>query len=1078
MNSDIIVRVVWEGKTYDLDIEHDIPLRLDVSAVENGDIGNFFGVGSQAFELPGTKKNNRFFKHGYEIGTEGIPAFYNSIQGYIIYNGETLLEGQFQLLEVVADSNGFVTYKCQLTDSVVQFKDLLSSKLVKDADWSEYTHTLSNDNITVSWDGDLLSGSVYYPLADYGREDTDVYPIVPRLQLGTDMGAIGSTQSPLQLKQFLPAIRVKDSLDVIFKQVDFRYTGSFTETEDFQNMYVLSKPKEGLGVVTSNETTADFDAGSNVNQVVPVGQNYVVSASVEFQDDSDSYDTTLSRYTIPETGDYTFQGQVQFFNPIQNTWPDQAFIQLYLVIDTDGNPNNAIVLNEDVVRVDQSTGIGPYYLNVEYTDAFAVGVNLRLQGYITQAGGSNPLNTTFISTGTQFKAINTPVTYEGATVDMALQWNPQMKSIDFVKGLVNQFNLVMTPKYGENNVIEIEQFDDWIRKGRGKDWTEKYETAERIGINHTVNEQQRELLLKNVDDNDRFSKLSQENEPNFQYGTLRLLSDNNVSQGTKKIGDFFAPVVLGGSLVPFETGSDGTPTFNVDFNSTMVLPHLYKYDNNKQKSFSFKPRLGYKVTNTLPSGSIINIGNTSAYNTISGSYSTLSNLSSLPAVGEGNYDLHFSNDYANFSYTNLGWDNGTTSFERYWKTYLDSLYWEGSRKLTLDLQFNSYEYKDIRLNDIIFIKNQRYRINKISGFNITADDVVTVELIRLYPAYYNNQQILDCTFDAGYENLDPFPTPTPTATAIPPTPTPTYAPAPIQSASYDIEYYELTLNADGTASVTFECVPTNEEVTYVVSGSSGFDLQFTTLQSYTPTVTSSISTTLNSAGTDTLNLQWDMSKLQTWDAAGQVGKIGLKTYIDPTTCDWKCIDTVEFNPPNITVISGSMVGSYGLGSFTRYDDGTSTCYNPSITPTPTPTSVANVFYTVIEGGESSGGTATYLNQFGSPVTESLSTNERIFVGAVSGSVSVTGVGSGIFTSTTPFGTTFTPSTDCREYKFQNNALIYPNTDSVAFYVPCNSSTLTYSFIQPGGAFDEVCISYTGSAEMIGGIGTITDLGAC
>ena len=148
------------------------------------------------------------------------------------------------------------------------------------------------------------------------------------------------------------------------------------------------------------------------------------------------------------------------------------------------------------------------------------------------------------------------------------------------------------------------------------------------------------------------------------------------------------------------------------------------------------------------------------------------------------------------------------------------------------------------------------------------------------------------------------------------------------------------------------------------------------------------------------------------------------------------------------------------------------------TPTPTPTQVDNVLYTVIEGGETSGGVATYLNEFGNAVTQSLSANERIFVGAVDGSVGITGEGSGIFYSTTTFGTTFTPTSDCREYRFTNDAQIYPNSDAVAFYVPCNGSTLSYSFIQPGGAFTDQCISYTGSAEMVGSNTSITDLGVC
>ena len=47
--------------TYDLEIDNNIPLRLDISAVQNTDIGKSYGIGSQTFVLPGTKANNQFF---------------------------------------------------------------------------------------------------------------------------------------------------------------------------------------------------------------------------------------------------------------------------------------------------------------------------------------------------------------------------------------------------------------------------------------------------------------------------------------------------------------------------------------------------------------------------------------------------------------------------------------------------------------------------------------------------------------------------------------------------------------------------------------------------------------------------------------------------------------------------------------------------------------------------------------------------------------------------------------------------------------------------------------------------------
>ena len=95
------------------------------------------------------------------------------------------------------------------------------------------------------------------------------------------------------------------------------------------------------------------------------------------------------------------------------------------------------------------------------------------------------------------------------------------------------------------------------------------------------------------------------------------------------------------------------------------------------------------------------------------------------------------------------------------------------------------EYKDIRLNDTIIIKDQKYRINKIKGFNLKEPDVVTVELIKLYPVFN------DVTV-APAPTPSPTPAPTPTPTPTPPTPTPTPTPTPIEC-----EIVEVYVNSSG-----------------------------------------------------------------------------------------------------------------------------------------------------------------------------------------------------------------------------------------------------------------------------------------
>jgi hypothetical protein len=764
---DVIIRVVYEGVTYDLEIDNNIPLRLDVSAIENTDIGKFFGVGSQTFDLPGTKTNNRFFKHAYEIGIDDIPAFYNSIDGYIIYEGETILNGQFQLVEVISDEQGYTIYKCQISDKVVQFKDALESKLIVEGDWSPYVHQLTQENIVNSWNDGLLGGAVYYPLADYGTDESTPFPTLPLVQLGTTSGQIGDTQTPMQLKQFLPAIRAKNVLDVIFKQVGFRYQSEFLNSDAFTKLYILPKPKEELGIGTAVANTCSVvQSQTQTLPAVSSGDDVFVDLAydVELSDPGNNFNTTTHIYTVPTTGEYKWEVGATISNPALGT-SAVCGVTLLLMF-------GEFVQAQSPTIPCEPGGPDTIDVSLAFEGSYAGGVPINARIVISHVSGGTSNSTTVQNFDNYFNTVKAPATFDGVFVDLAKQWDGQTKSIDIVRGLIEQFNLVLTPVNEEKNVITIETYNDWISAGAKKDWTNMWDTAIRKSTKHTIDEQKKELLFKNEDDVDRFSKLALEAIPNYQYGTQRVLAENNISQGSDTIGSYFAPIILASQV----SGSGNTTDYRLDEGSSFIFPHLYKFENTEQKSYKFKPRLGYKVKNKLPAGESIFIGDVANLGEeVSGSYATISNFQNLPVTASETLDLHFNNEYIDLIPSQFNAEGSVSNFNRYWKTYIDSLYWDESYKVTLDVKFNKEDYKNIKLNDQIFIKNQRYRINKISGFNISQDDVATVELIRLYPQNF----AIDCNFEFTIlETVTPTPTVSPTPT---PTPTPTVSPTPTQS---------------------------------------------------------------------------------------------------------------------------------------------------------------------------------------------------------------------------------------------------------------------------------------------------------
>lgn len=965
----VVIRVIYEGTTYDLDIQEDIPLRLDISAIENTEIGEFFGVGSQTFDLPGTKNNNKFFKHAYNIGGEDIPAFYNTIDGFIISKGDTLLKGQFQLLETVKDEAGFVVYKCQITDETIQFKDNIQNKLIKNADWSSYTHTINTGSILDSWDGTLLGGKVFYPLADYGYNDPKSQGNYPLFafgepdQFGNVTGNfINNYLTPLQPVQFLPSLRAKDVLQTICAQAGFSASGDFLNSDAMEGLYILPKAKEEIGINVTGSEQATGYATNNYNQSIaphPSGSGYTTTAPLAanqiitdplgkfFNSGSEGY----VYYLADGNGEYEVSTQIGFFNPVSFS---TSVVEVELQLLRGSFPFSGTVIGSEKREFRSTDGFNTFTFTAGGTFTSTTSEEVFARIYYKHISGPTPPNLNLFGFSSNLRVLRAPEVINNATVDISLQWPADLKSIDIIRGLIQQFNLVVYPHPTQSKTIVFEQFDDWIRNGQTKDWTDKWNTATRVSIKHTIDEQPQELIIGNEDDSDRFSVEAKESDPFFQYGTLRVLADNNISQGSKSVKNIFGPVVLGGPFVSGSLTTEGVPTYNIELGSSFAYPHLYKFDNNNLKSYKFRTRLGYKVSNQFPSGSdkyrvILGTG-FGDVTAISGSYSTLANTQTLPANNDGR-DLHFNNTYFKFVGPGLNLSNTKSNFDSNWKTYVDSLYWDENRKVTLDIQFDSEEYKDIKLNDIIFVKDQQYRINKISGFNVTQDDIATVELIRLYPQYYQNNP--NCDFDFAIEPLDcdftfeavpgltPPPTATPTATPIPPTPTP----ADTVCTQYRAEWSGSLVSGSAPATFTMYDCYSGQALTWDMPtfASVGKSVYFTSRQF--PLTSSDEVVILGPFDTvqppNTFDIYtWDYGLRQTASLDVDNANYVVDTYYYYDNCEFTSSFRQQGVAQNLSILSGSVINPGYLGGAQIYypvSSSTLCSYVPPATPTPTPT---------------------------------------------------------------------------------------------------------------------------------------------
>jgi len=227
-------RLIANGQQLDLFDDEDIQLSNNVTGLF--DIGVLPSNFTRQITLPGTKVNNAFFEHVYDISIDSPFLFATNIKvpAYFDFDSVYLSQGYLQLNKVNVRANKFIeSYEVTIYGTLSSFgRDINRSFLTELSTLSKYNHTASYDNITASWSGGLFNGDIVYPLADYGSG----YQFT---QGSLVTYGINSQDGALTVQNFKPAIRVKAVLDAIFDEAGFTYSSSFINSGALDNVYML-----------------------------------------------------------------------------------------------------------------------------------------------------------------------------------------------------------------------------------------------------------------------------------------------------------------------------------------------------------------------------------------------------------------------------------------------------------------------------------------------------------------------------------------------------------------------------------------------------------------------------------------------------------------------------------------------------------------------------------------------------------------------------------------------------------------------------------------------------------------------
>ena len=112
-----------------------------------------------------------------------------------------------------------------------------------------------------------------------------------------------------------------------------------------------------------------------------------------------------------------------------------------------------------------------------------------------------------------------------------------VKTLDFMKGLIEKFNLVIEPEADKPNVLRIEPYNDWINLGRTVDWTSKVDRSVKYKVEHPISKLPKTYKFSDDTDDDMLNKYH-DTTYGKTYGEFTYQTDSDLADGEKKLVGF------------------------------------------------------------------------------------------------------------------------------------------------------------------------------------------------------------------------------------------------------------------------------------------------------------------------------------------------------------------------------------------------------------------------------------------------------------------------------------------------------------------------------------------------------------
>jgi len=686
---------------YFLDLYEESTIKLTLS-IEDITTAEAKSVFSRAFRVPATGNNNQFFKHAFMISGIDYDVTVKK-PATVLVDGADFRSGHVRLQKIYwNEDQDKIDYEIVFLGETRDFASEIGDASLCDLDLSHLSHPLNAGNVQQSWaaypseynaagtpitpsfTNGLKDGDVIYPIVDFGN----IYPLSnaqPRIATGESHDF---TNHDLPLNRLKPMVRAKAIVDAIFDRTEYEYeTGGFFDSDLFKQMYV-----SGWGNVAS--VTADTSASQNIFSAIGAtaqGSDEWLEATNEITDFGSNYNNVTSTYTAPLTGLYVFRATCIF-----NALPE-----------TVGTPGARLLIYKNTTTL-LATGFTDYNttLIVNWSGTLTAGDTIRV--YIDNTGiddGNFVQDQTFVCTAAP------------GDVNLSAQFDCTYKQIDFIKDLLTSFRLIMAPDKVNPKKFIIEPWVDYINSGDFYDWSDKLDRSKDLIIEPLFDTQTDIINFDHAQDKD-FLNEYHENAYKDIYGHLEFNSGNDLLKGEREIKTGWAPT----PITQLE-GEDDTSQF--------IIPLIHTHNESGQH-VPIKPKTRLLFYNGFISTGGINWRLAGSAIDPFNRYPAVTYSNEWPLTDDGILLSWFNDvDYWGTNVTGFPTQLGSSMYERYWNTYIQSLYNKNARRVTGTFILNNVDLQNFSFDDVIFLDGNYYRPEKVIDAPIGEKAPVKVQLIKL-----------------------------------------------------------------------------------------------------------------------------------------------------------------------------------------------------------------------------------------------------------------------------------------------------------------------------------------------------------